>query len=139
MQVPQIFLAAICIVLGMAPVIGFRLLQTAIHMSPQGYGISLANTQSIDSGALRGIGAFHASALFVPLAVLGALSVMLLLAWLISRLGGAKRRIAEPWLCGYVREADCHRYVAHNFYGDIKRYFRWLGGMPRAPSQKDLP
>jgi hypothetical protein len=64
---------------------------------------------------------------------------MLLLAWLISRLGGAKRRIAEPWLCGYVREADCHRYVAHNFYGDIKRYFRWLGGMPRAPSQKDLP
>ena len=34
------------------------------------------------------------------------------------------------WLCGYAREADCHRYSAHNFYGEIKRYFRWLGGAP---------
>ena len=32
---------------------------------------------------------------------------------------------------GYVLEADCHRYSAHNFYGEIKRYFRWLGGAPR--------
>ena len=47
--------------------------------------------------------------------------------WLTS----ASRRAAAPWLCGYVREADCHRYSAHNFYGEIKRYFRWLGGMPR--------
>ena len=54
----------------------------------------------------------------------------------LTKLGSASRRAAAPWLCGYVREADCHRYSAHNFYGEIKRYFRWLGGMPRAPSEK---
>ena len=47
-----------------------------------------------------------------------------------SKLGGAQRRADVPWLCGYAREAECHRYVAHNFYGEIKRYFRWLGGAP---------
>ena len=49
----------------------------------------------------------------------------------LSKLGSASRRAAAPWLCGYVREADCHRYSAHNFYGEIKRYFRWLGGAAR--------
>ena len=38
------------------------------------------------------------------------------------------RRAAAPWRCGYALDADCNRYVAHNFYGEIKRYFRWLGG-----------
>ena len=60
------------------------------------------------------------------------LALMFLLVYRISKLGGATRRAAVPWLCGYAREAECNRYVAHNFYGEIKRYFRWLGGMPRA-------
>ena len=34
------------------------------------------------------------------------------------------------------READCHRYSAHNFYGEIKRYFRWLGGAPPTPASQ---
>jgi hypothetical protein len=53
-------------------------------------------------------------------------------------LGDAKRRAASPWLCGYATEADCHRYAAHNFYGEIKRYFRWVGGAP-APEPHDEP
>ena len=56
---------------------------------------------------------------------------MFLVVRVLSKLGSASRRAAAPWLCGYVREADCHRYSAHNFYGEIKRYFRWLGGAPR--------
>jgi hypothetical protein len=51
----------------------------------------------------------------------------------LSKLGRASRRAAVPWLCGYAREAECHRYVAHHFYGEIKRYFRWLGGTPSRP------
>ena len=27
--------------------------------------------------------------------------------------------------------AEKRQLFAHNFYGEIKRYFRWLGGMPR--------
>ncbi len=50
-----------------------------------------------------------------------------------SRSSAARR--AAPPLPGSAatsREADCHRYAAHNFYGEIKRYFRWLGGAPAA-------
>ena len=57
--------------------------------------------------------------------------VVFLVTYVISKLGGATRRTATPWLCGYVLEADCYRYTAHNFYGEIKRYFKWLGGMPK--------
>ncbi len=29
--------------------------------------------------------------------------------------------------------AEAHRYVAHHFYMDLKRYLRWVGGAPAAP------
>jgi hypothetical protein len=66
----------------------------------------------------------------VPLALAMVLGLAFAAAFALSKLGDAKRRAAAPWLCGYVTEADCHRYVAHNFYGEIKRYFRWVGGAP---------
>jgi len=68
--------------------------------------------------------------------LLGVLMAMFAVVRMLSKLGGAQRREAPPWLCGYVREADCHRYSAHNFYGEIKRYFRWLGGAPRPPGEQ---
>jgi formate hydrogenlyase subunit 3/multisubunit Na+/H+ antiporter MnhD subunit len=136
MQLPQVFLAVLCVLLGVLPVIGLRIFQAAMQMSRQGYGISLAQgAETINGGALNGIESPGAAALFVPLALVVVLGAMLLVTWFVARLGGAKCRAAEPWLCGYAREADCHRYVAHNFYGEIKRHFRWLGGMPRAARQ----
>jgi hypothetical protein len=74
---------------------------------------------------------WQSTALFAPLVFAAALGLMFLVVRSLSKLGSASRREAAPWLCGYVLEADCHRYSAHNFYGEIKRYFRWLGGMPR--------
>ena len=70
------------------------------------------------------------------LAVLAVLVLVFLLARFISSLGGATRRASVPWLCGYAREAECNRYVAHGFYGEIKRYFRWLGGAPATQTEK---
>ena len=70
--------------------------------------------------------------MFVPLVLVVVLGLTFLVSRVLAKLGGARRRSAAPWLCGYVQEADCHRYVAHNFYGEIKRYFRWLGGAPNA-------
>jgi hypothetical protein len=68
------------------------------------------------------------------------LGLLFLLVRFLFRLGGAPRRAAAPWLCGYAREADCHRYSAHHFYGEFKRYFRWLGGAPTASlSKRDEP
>ena len=132
MQIPQVFLAAFCVLLGVVPAIGFRLMQHALDASRQGFGTVLAESGPMVGGPLRGVWGLGSTARFAPLALAGVLGVMFLVAYRISRLGRAARRAAAPWLCGYVREADCHRYVAHNFYGEIKRYFRWLGGAPPA-------
>ena len=81
---------------------------------------------------LSGVGS---RCLFVPLALLAVLGLAFLAAGFISKLGGAPRRAAPPWLCGYAREAECNRYVAHGFYGEIKRYFRWLCCAPAPPGE----
>jgi hydrogenase-4 component B len=135
MQLPQLVLALQCVSLGLVPALGFTLIQRALDHSRQGFGTALANAPMMSS-PLLGVGKQDAAALFSPLAVAGVLAVMFLLAWGISKLGGARQRRAAPWLCGYAREADCHRYVAHNFYGEIKRYFRWIGGAPVPRSSK---
>jgi hydrogenase-4 component B len=131
MQLPQVVLAAFCVLLGVIPVLGFSLLQHALRASGEGLAYGLAGAVPAMKGPWMSVGDPHASAVFAPLVLATLLLLMFLLAYAISRLGGAQRRMASPWLCGYAREAECNRYVAHNFYGEIKRYFRWLGGMPR--------
>jgi formate hydrogenlyase subunit 3/multisubunit Na+/H+ antiporter MnhD subunit len=131
MQAPQVFLALACVLLGVVPAIGFRLIQQALDASKQGFGIVMSAAQPMSVDPIRGIGVFNGAARFAPLGFAAVLGVTFLLAYAISKVGAATRRAAQPWLCGYVREADCHRYVAHNFYGEIKRYFRWLGRAPR--------
>jgi len=131
MQLPQVVLALACVLLGVLPAIAFSTMQRALEASRGGLGTMLANAMPIRTGLLTGASPLNASAVLVPLALAAVLGLMFVVAYGISKLGRAPRRAAAPWLCGYVREADCHRYVAHNFYGEIKRYFRWLGGMPR--------
>lgn len=130
MQLPQVLLAGFCMLLGMVPAIGFGLLQHALRASSVGLAAGLADAVPAMNGPWAGVGDPSAAALFAPFALASVLVLMFLLAYAISKVGGGKRRVATPWLCGYVREAECNRYVAHNFYGEIKRYFRWLGGMP---------
>jgi hydrogenase-4 component B len=132
MQVPQVVLAFACVLLGVAPAIGFRLFQHALEASKHGFGGATAGASPLVSGPLQGVGSFGGAARYAPVGIVVLLGLMFAVAYGIAKLGGATRRAAVPWLCGYVREADCHRYVAHNFYGEIKRYFRWLGGAPRS-------
>ena len=131
MQLPQLFLAAACILLGTVPAIAYSVMNQALKASNQGLGSLLANATPMANNALSGLDAMNGSALFAPLAIMVVLGLVFLVTYVISKLGGATRRAATPWLCGYVLEADCYRYSAHNFYGEIKRYFRWLGGMPK--------
>ena len=138
MQAPQVLLALLCILLGIFPAIAFGLMQRALASSRQGFGAALADAGPMTSGLLTGIRSTAATALFVPLALAVVLGLAFAVAFAISKLGDAKRRAASPWLCGYATEADCHRYAAHNFYGEIKRYFRWVGGAP-APEPHDEP
>jgi formate hydrogenlyase subunit 3/multisubunit Na+/H+ antiporter MnhD subunit len=130
MQLPQVALASLCVLLGVAPVLAFRLLAHALAASRQGLGGTLAGVAPMPGGLLTGLREFDGAAVFAPLALAAVLGLMLCVAYGITRVAGAPRRAAAPWLCGYAPEAECNRYVAHNFYGEIKRYFRWLGGRP---------
>jgi len=129
MQLPQIVLALCCVLLGLAPGLGFAFLEKAMAAAPQGLGAVLAHGEPVSTGVLGGVEGLMGAALFVPAGLLAALGAGFLIAYRISRLGAARRRTAVPWLCGYAREAECNRYVAHNFYGEIKRHFHWVGGM----------
>ena len=128
MQLPQLFLAFCCILLGTVPAIAYSVMSQALNASRQGFGVLLADAAPMGSGALTGLDAINGSALFVPMALMIVMALVFLVTYVISKLGGAARRTATPWLCGYVLEADCYRYSAHNFYGEIKRYFKWMGG-----------
>lgn len=130
MQAPQLLLAFLCVLLGLMPGLAFRWLQQAAAITPQGVGAVLAKAAPVSAGVISGISAPQGAALFVPLALLGVLITTFLMACAISRLGSAPRRVGAPWLCGYAREQECGNYVAQNFYGELKRHFRWMGGVP---------
>lgn len=144
MQLPQLLLAFFCVLLGIVPAIGIRLAQLALATTPGGIGTDLASSSPLSTGPLSGITQIPATATFVPITAVAVLGITFLISYGISKIGGAPRRAAEPWLCGYAQEAECHRYVAHNFYGEITRHFRWLGGVPKTANVKqtrgeDLP
>ena len=128
MQLPQVFLAVACVILGIVPAIAIYLIQHALGASRQGFGIALADAAPMMSGPWIGLDALNGTALFAPVALIVVLALVFLVTYVISKMGGSARRAATPWLCGYVLDADCYRYSAHNFYGEIKRYFKWMGG-----------
>ena len=129
MQLPQLSLAALCVLLGVVPGIAIAILLRALAASREGLGVVLADAKPMSNFLSAGL-AIDSSAVFAPLILVGVLGATLLVAYGISRLGSAPKRKAEPWLCGYAQEADCNRYSAHHFYPDLKRYFHWLGGSP---------
>ncbi len=131
MQLPQVFLAFVCILLGTVPALAYSVMNQAISASRQGFGEILANAAPMANSPLTGLDAVNGTAILAPVVLLVVLVIVFMITYVISKLGGAQRRAATPWLCGYAAEADCYRYSAHNFYGEIKRYFKWLGGMPK--------
>jgi formate hydrogenlyase subunit 3/multisubunit Na+/H+ antiporter MnhD subunit len=137
MQGPQLVLAALCVVLGIMPVVAFQMMHLALARSNQGLGSILAGRVPVTGNVSIDLGGADRSALFAPLLLAVVLALTFLAAFAIARVGRAPRRRVAPWLCGYDSEADHHRYAAHSFYGEIKRYFRWLGGAPHSRPDKE--
>ena len=137
MQAPQVILAALCVVLGVVPALAYRGIGRGLAQSMQGLGTLLAGFAPADFGAASGLRSFGGGAVLAPVIVAAMLGLMFLVARGISKLGGAKRRTAPIWLCGYAQEAEVHRYGAHNLYTEVKRYFHWVGGMPRKTKDSD--
>ncbi len=136
MQIPQLLLALICLLLGIIPGIAYGLIYCALAASPQGFGQALGHASPLPGNLWAGLSGLGSRSIFVPLALMVVLGLVFLVARFISKLGAAPRRTAVPWLCGYAREAECNRYVAHGYYGEIKRHFRWLGGAPATQPEK---
>jgi formate hydrogenlyase subunit 3/multisubunit Na+/H+ antiporter MnhD subunit len=131
MQLPQLLLALLCLVLGLVPGLAYYFMQRALA---GGHHILAAAAPRLVSEQIDlsiALPAGSSAALLAPLAAGAVILLMFLIARFISRLGAAERRSADVWLCGYIREADVYRYGAHNFYTEVKRYFGWVGGMPR--------
>ena len=131
MQIPQLLLAIFCILFGLVPGLAYHLIHLSLAASSQGLAARLLNAAPAQTDLLIALPAGVGLAILAPLTIGVILLVMFLISQFISRLGAAERRTAEVWLCGYVRDADAYRYSAHNLYTEVKRYFRWVGGMPR--------
>ena len=123
MQAPQLLLAAACVALGVVPALGYIVLNKALASGPAGISQFLPRLGPQAQGFASGLAAPGGGALFMPLVIAAALALLMGLAHLLSRLGSAPRRTADVWLCGYDKEADIHRYGAHNLYGEVKHLF----------------
>jgi len=136
MQLPQLALAGLCLALGLVPAAAYWLIHQTLMRSSEGLAHILYDTNPASVGRWEGLSAAGGMALLSPLIVAVMLFVIFVVARAISKLGSAERRTADIWLCGYAKEADVHRYGAHNLYGEVKKYFGWVGGMPK-PEVRD--
>jgi hydrogenase-4 component B len=129
MRLPQIVLAALCLLLGLVPALAFGLMSAALAGSGQGLAAGLSHLPGI--GRVGGIWAGSGAAVFSPLVLALVVGAFIWFAARLSRLGGSERRAADAWLCGYAAEGESNRYRAHGMYGEFKRYFGWVGGTSR--------
>ncbi len=135
MLVPQLFLAALCILLGLFPAVAAQVAGAVLAESPGGLGTALGGSGFAQGSAATGLAVLGDAAVLRPLLVLLLLGVLFLFARALARSARAPRRVSPPWLCGYVEEADCYRYSTHDLYGEVKGAFRFLGGAPRRPAR----
>jgi NADH:ubiquinone oxidoreductase subunit 5 (subunit L)/multisubunit Na+/H+ antiporter MnhA subunit len=131
MQIPQLLLALFCLSLGLVPGLAYYVMQQALAGGHHPLAAAALLPVSMQGDFGMSLPAGSGAAVLAPLTAGAVILIMLLIARFISRLGAAERRAADVWLCGYIREADVYRYSAHNLYTEVKRYFQWVGGMPR--------
>ncbi len=138
MRLPQCLLGTCCLIFGLAPMLPLAFLVAALNASRQGLGELLANSVPKSELGIAGLGALNGPFLYFPLIVAAVLALLFFCVRALSKLGGASRRAAVPWLCGYAQDADIHRYRATHFYAPLKRFMNWPGTAP-GPKTKATP
>jgi hydrogenase-4 component B len=123
MIVPQVLLAALCVLLGVFPQFVLRFIGHAIE------GVTGASSAAVDASRTWG-GLFLMDgspvAFWSPLAILAALAVLALLAYGIQRAGGAQTRPVPVWYCGEEHAPATVRYPASSFYLPFKHAFQGI-------------
>ncbi|MGD9498631.1 MAG: hypothetical protein AB7Y46_20220, partial [Armatimonadota bacterium] len=139
MAVPQWVLAAFCVLFGVVPLLPLRYLhQTVATALSVGHGSSFHALfgDSVLNVSLS-IGQHGIVGAWGPAMVLVAFAGCLLLAYLLSRLGGARVRDVPVWLCGGDYLPEQVTYRVHGFLLPVKRASRWL--YPSAGASKPPP
>ncbi|HMD86659.1 MAG TPA: proton-conducting transporter membrane subunit [Terriglobia bacterium] len=123
MVVPQVVLAALCVLLGIFP-------QPMLHF----IGNAIKDVTSVPMSAVDasrmwgGLTLMDGSPVgfWSPLAMLAALSILALISYGIQRAGGAQVRTAPVWYCGEEHAPATVRYPASSFYLPFKHAFQGI-------------
>ncbi len=141
MKIPQLALAVLCVLFGVAPVLAVGRIYPAISaILPPGYAPSAqalfgASPVGITLSLGEGVaGAWH------PLPLVGVLIVGMAVAHFVYRSAGAKARLTDVWYCGEPHPGEEMRYPAHSYYLPFKEFLqlrigahRTSGVYPRLP------
>ena len=123
MIVPQVVLAALCVLLGIFPQLVLRFVGHAIE------GVTAMPVAGVNASRMWG-GLFLIDgspvAFWSPLAILTVLAVLALLSYAIQRAGGARTRSVPVWYCGEEHAAATVRYPASSFYLPFKHAFQGI-------------
>ncbi len=137
LRLPQVLLAGACVALGLFPALAARLYDSTVAASAQGVASILSRVPVLHGDAWGGVAAPAGNTLFSPPFLLVVLVAGFGFAVWLAHAGRASRRAAVPWLCGSPGvEGGRERVTAHHFYGELKRYLGWLGGLPHGPKTR---
>jgi hydrogenase-4 component B len=123
MVVPQVVLAALCVLLGIFPQPLLRFVGNAIT------GITALPVSGLEvSRTWGGLSLTDGSPVgfWSPLAMLAALAMLALISYGIQRAGGAQVRSAPVWYCGEEQAPATVRYPASSFYLPFKHAFQGI-------------
>jgi hydrogenase-4 component B len=123
MVVPQMVLAALCVLLGILPQPMLRLIGNAIE------GVTALPFSGVDVSRMWGgliLTDGSAVGFWSPLAMLAGLVILALLSYGIQRAGGAQVRSAPVWYCGEEHAPATVRYPASSFYLPFKHAFQGI-------------
>ena len=128
--IPQVFLAVVCVVLGVVPALAYHAGAWVMANSPHGMGQLLAAVFPAPDAPLAGLAAPSAAAIMVPVAFLVLVGLLAAVGIWWAGAGQASRRTVVPWACGYVTAGSTPRFTAHHFYSALK---------PSQPSHPPTP
>ena len=123
MIVPQVVLAALCVLLGIFPQLVLRFVGHAIE------GVTAMPVAGVNASRMwGGLSLIDGSpvAFWSPLAILTVLAVLALLSYAIQRAGGSRTRSVPVWYCGEEHAAATVRYPASSFYLPFKHAFQGI-------------
>ncbi len=123
MIVPQVVLAALCVLLGIFPQLMLRIVGHAIE------GVTALPVSGLDASRIWGgllLTDGSPVGFWSPLAILAALAILALISYGIQRAGGAQVRSAPVWYCGEEHAPATVRYPASSFYLPFKHAFQGI-------------